>query len=118
MGFRHIFCHICGDQNMNLPYWAQVPMGDPGIISIGHEIDFETAARYFPNDIILGNLEPAILQAGTPGEVYEETRKVIEKGKGLAGGFIFALGCSFPPRVSLDNVRAMNQAVDDFGWYE
>lgn len=118
MGYKHIYCHICGDQNLNLPYWAQVPMGDPGIISIGDEIDLEIAAKYFPNDVILGNLKPAILQTGTPGEVYEATKMVIEKGKRLAGGFIFALGCQFPPRISLDNARAMNQAVDDFGWYD
>ncbi len=117
MGYRHIYCHICGDHNLNLPYWAQVPMGNPGIISIGHEVELETAAKYFPNDIILGNLEPSIVQTGTPEEVYEATRKVIEKGKRLDGRFIFSLGCQLPPRTSLDNAEAMNKAVDDFGWY-
>jgi uroporphyrinogen decarboxylase len=118
MGYRHIYCHICGDHNLNLPYWKQVPMGDPGIVSIGHEVELETAARHFPNDIILGNLEPSILQAGTPQEVYDATRSVIEKGKKLPGGYIFSLGCQFPPRARLDNARAMNQAIDDYGWYD
>ena len=118
MGYQHFYCHICGEHNLNLPYWAHVPMGDPGIISIGHEVELATAAKYFPNDVILGNLEPAIMQTGTPDEVYEATRKVIEKGKRLTGGFIFSLGCQFPPRTSLDNAKAMNQAIDDFGWYE
>jgi uroporphyrinogen decarboxylase len=118
MGYRHIYCHICGDHNMNMPYWKQVPMGDPGIISIGHEVELETAAQYFPNDIILGNLEPTVLQTGTPDEVYNETRNVIENGKKLSGRYIFSLGCQFPPRASLENVRAMNQAIDDYGWYD
>jgi uroporphyrinogen decarboxylase len=117
MGYKHICCHICGEHNLNMPYWAQVPMGDPGIISIGHEVELETAARYFPNDVILGNLEPVILQTGTPEEVYEATRKVIERGKKLGGRYIFALGCEIPPWTSLDNAKAMNKAVDDFGWY-
>lgn len=117
MGYRHIYCHICGDHNMNLKHWAQVPMGDPGIISIGHEVELETAARYFPDDIILGNLEPSILQTGTPDEVYEATRRVVEKGKKLGGRYIFSLGCQFPPRASLDNARAMNRAIEDYGWY-
>jgi uroporphyrinogen decarboxylase len=117
MGYRHIYAHICGDHNLNLPYWTQVLMGDPGIISIGHEVDLETAASYFPNDVIAGNLKPVILQTATPDEVYEETRKVIEKGKRLSGGYIFSLGCQLPPRSSLSNIKAMNQAIDDYGWY-
>ena len=118
MGFERFYCHICGEQNGNLPYWPQVPMGDPGIISFGHEVDLERAAEYFPNDIILGNLEPALLQTATPEEVYEATKKVVEKGKKAPGGYIFAVGCQFPPRAKIENVKAMNQALDDFGWYE
>ena len=45
MGYKHIYCHICGEANANLPYWAQIPMGDPGIISVGHEVDVLTAAE-------------------------------------------------------------------------
>ncbi|NIS72472.1 MAG: hypothetical protein GTO12_27110, partial [Proteobacteria bacterium] len=41
MGYQTIFMHICGEQNENLPYWAQIPMGDPGIVSFGHEVDLE-----------------------------------------------------------------------------
>jgi len=117
-GYKHIYVHICGDQNLNLPYWAQIPMGDPGILSFGHEVDLETAARYFPNDIIVGNLEPAIIQVGTPEEVYEASRKVIEKGKKLPGGFIFGPGCELPPNAPVENVIAMTRAVNDFGWYD
>lgn len=118
MGYKTMFMHICGDQTANLPYWAQIPMGDPGFVSFGHEVGLETAAKFFPNDIIVGNLEPAIIQSGTPDEVYQATRKVVEKGKRLPGGFIFAPGCELPPMASLKNVEAMNRAVDDFGWYK
>jgi len=118
MGFKHIFCHICGEHNMNLPYWAQIPMGDPGIVSIGHEVELETAAKYFPNDIILGNINPTIVQVGTPEEIYQASKEVIERGKKLPGGFIFATGCDIPPMASVENVMAMTRAVNDFGWYE
>jgi len=117
-GYKHIFCHICGDQNINLKYWAEIPMGDPGIISIGHEIDIETAAKYFPNDIIHGNLNPVILQTQTPAEIYEATRKVIEQGKKLQGRYVFGQGCEIPPRCKKENVLAMIQAVSDFGRLE
>ncbi|MBN2186485.1 MAG: hypothetical protein JW732_03435 [Dehalococcoidia bacterium] len=117
MGYRHILIHICGEQNLNLPFWAQIPFGDPGLISIGHEVKLETAARYFPNYIIVGNLEPAIIQTQTPQEVYEASRKVIEEGKKCSGGFILSPGCELPPKAPAENVMAMTRAVNDFGWY-
>jgi uroporphyrinogen decarboxylase len=118
LGFKHVFIHICGEQNANLKYWSQISFGDPGIISIGHEIDIETAAEHFPNDIILGNVEPAIIQTGSPQDVYGASRKVIEKGKNCPGGFILSPGCEMPPRANPVNVWMMTKAANDFGWYD
>jgi uroporphyrinogen decarboxylase len=116
-GYKYIHVHICGEQNLNLPYWAQIPFGNPGIISIGHEITLETAARYFPGDIIMGNLEPAIVQTGKPEEVYEAARQVITEAKQIPNGYIFSLGCETPPKAPVQNIEALTQAVNDYGWY-
>jgi uroporphyrinogen decarboxylase len=118
MGYKHIMCHICGDHNANLQYWAQVPMGDPGIVSFGDEVDLQTAARFFPSDIIYGNINPAVIQTGTPKQVYLEAKKIILKGKKIPNGYIFGRGCELPPRASRDNLKAMIAAVNDFGWYD
>jgi uroporphyrinogen decarboxylase len=117
LGYRTSYVHICGEQTKNLPYWAQVDFGDPGIIGIGHEVKLTTAAQYFPDDIILGNLEPAIVQTATPDEVYQASRRVIEEGKNLPNGFIFSTGCDLPPRSPVENVKMMTRAVEDYGWY-
>jgi uroporphyrinogen decarboxylase len=117
-GYQRFYCHICGEHNLNLPYWQQVPMGESSIISIGHEVELETAARYFPEHIILGNLQPSVMQTESPEYVYNMTGRIIQKGKQIDGGFIFSMGCQFPPRAKMENVRAMNQAMDDFGWYK
>jgi len=118
MGYKTLFTHICGEHESNLPYWAQIPMGDPGFVHFGCEVDLETAAQYFPHDIIMGNLDSSIVQVGTPEEVYEATRKVVEKGKKLPNGYIFSSSCELPPRAPMENVLAMNRAVDEFGWYD
>lgn len=118
MGYKHLYVHICGEQNRNLPYWAEIPMGDPGFVSFGHEVEIETAAEYFPHDIIIGNIEPAIIQTGTPQEVYEIAREVIEKGKRSPGGFALSPGCGLPPKAPPLNVWMMTKAVNDFGWYD
>jgi uroporphyrinogen decarboxylase len=118
LGVKHIYTHVCGEQNLNLPYWAQIPMGDPGLVSFGHEVDLETASKYFPNDIIMGNVEPAIIQTGTPEEVYEHSRICIEKGRKHPGGFILGPGCELPPKAPPYNVWIMRKAINDFGWYD
>jgi uroporphyrinogen decarboxylase len=117
IGFQTTWIHLCGDQNKNLPLWAEVPFGDPGIISIGHEVDLEKAGEVFSGHIIMGNLDPAIVQTGTPQEVYEAASEVVEKGKKIPGGYIFSLGCDVPPYADPENVMALTRAVNDHGWY-
>jgi uroporphyrinogen decarboxylase len=119
LGFKHIYAHVCGEQNANLKFWQEIPYGDPGLVSIGQEVELETAAEYFPGQIIIGNLEPSIIQTGTPEKVYQATAEVIKKGKAMKGvGFIFSPGCELPPMSSVENVKAMTRAVNDYGWYE
>jgi uroporphyrinogen decarboxylase len=79
MGFRSIFKHICGDQNLNLPHWGTVAMGRPGFVSFGHEVDLERAAEYFPEDVIVGNLNPTLIQCGSVEEVYKASNKILSK---------------------------------------
>ncbi len=118
MGIKHINSHICGEQNLNLPHWAEMPLGDPGILSFGHEVDLETASEYFPDHIIAGNVDPAVIQVGKPEEVYELSRICIEKGKKHPGGFALAPGCELPPMAPPYNVWMMRKAINDFGWYD
>lgn len=117
LGYKTTYAHICGEHNRNLPHWAKVDFGNPGIIGVGPEIRLETAAEYFPNHIILGNLDPAIIQTGTPGEVYEAARRTVEAGKKIESGYIFSPGCDLPPRAPVENVRMLTKAVYDAGWY-
>jgi uroporphyrinogen decarboxylase len=117
-GVKHIFCHICGDQNENLPFWSQMPMGRPGIVSVGPEVNLSTAIEYFGNTcIVAGNIDPAIIQTGTPPQVYELCRQAIEKAKHAPGGFILMPGCELSPVTPPYNVYVMKKAVDDFGRY-
>jgi uroporphyrinogen decarboxylase len=118
-GIKRFGFHICGEQNQNLPMLAEANLWDhPSVLSFGHEVDIETAAAYFSEDIIFGNLEPAIIQIGTPEKVYELSRIAIEKGKKSPGGFILGPGCGFPPKAPPVNAYAITKAVHDYGWYD
>ena len=81
-GIRSIFLHMCGDHNLNLPYWRDIPFGDPGMISFGPEVDLDTAIEVFGEDtIIFGNLSPTTIMTGTPEVVYQQTKQCLDKGK-------------------------------------
>ena len=74
MGAKAVYIHMYGDHNLNLPQWAQVPFrqeGMRGMISVGKETALEDAAKLFPEDVICGNLDPAIIMNGTAEEVYK-----------------------------------------------
>jgi uroporphyrinogen decarboxylase len=118
MGVKHIMIHICGEHNLNLPFWSQIPAGDPGILTFGHEVDLETAIKYFPEDIIVGNVEPAILQTGRGEKVYNLSRTCIEKGKKAPSGYMLGAGCTISPLTPSYNFWSMQKALNDFGWYE
>lgn len=118
LGLARFGLHICGDQNKNLPALAAAaPWPHPSILSFGAEVAIETAAGFFPKDIIYGNVDPVTLQFGSPEQVYQLTRSVIERGKRATGGFILGPGCELSPLTPPENMHAMTRSVEDFGWY-
>lgn len=116
-GVRHIYDHICGEQNKNLPHLASLPWGDPGILSFGHEVDLLYAAELFPNEIICGNVNPAIIVKGTAEEVYTACKENIIKGKQIKSGFIFMGGCDIPATVPPYHIYLMSKAAAEVGVY-
>jgi uroporphyrinogen decarboxylase len=118
LGIERFFFHICGDQNLNLPYFADTSLWrHPSILHFGHEVSIETATKYFPEDIICGNIEPAIIQTATTQQVYELAKTTLENGKKVPAGFILSAGCQLPPASPAANVFALTKAVNDSGWY-
>jgi uroporphyrinogen decarboxylase len=119
LGIQRFWFHICGEQNKNLPMYAEaMPWAHPSILSFGHEVDLESAAGHFPEDIIFGNIEPAVIQTGTPRDVYDLAVTAIEKGKKAPGGFVLSAGCELPVATPPINLYAITKAVHDTGWYE
>ncbi len=67
------------------------------------------------NACLLGNVPSALLKVGTPEEVTEYCRKLIETA-GRGGGFILANG-SFFDEARPENVKAMVEAARKYGAY-
>jgi uroporphyrinogen decarboxylase len=116
MGVRHLLYHICGDQNGNLPLWAMVPTGDPGLCSFGVEVDLTDAFRHLgAGNVIIGNIDPQVFLTATPGRIYDLRRAAIEKGRAAPRGFMLSSGCEIPPDAPPYHVYVMQKAIRDSG---
>ncbi len=65
---------------------------------------------------ISGNVPASLLATGTPQEVKDYSRKVIERCR-PGGGFILAAGTNSVEGANLDNLRAMVEAAAEYGRY-
>lgn len=118
-GIRYTFNHICGDQNLNLPLWTEIPFGDPGILSFGHEVDLSSAIEHFGHKhIVAGNIEPTCILFGPWEKIYELSRVALEKAKYAPSGYILMAGCGVAPMTPPYHVYAMKKAIMDFGLYD
>ena len=70
------------------------------ILPFGHGVYINVAAGFFPDEILLGNIEPAILQFGTPQQVYELSK------------------VAMPPRCLARERVCNDEALNDFGGYD
>jgi uroporphyrinogen decarboxylase len=118
MGIKRFSTHICGEQNANLHFWKDIPMGDPGIVSFGHEVEINKAIDYFGEKcIIAGNIEPTIIQTGTAQQLYQQCKLSIEKARNAPRGYILAPGCDIPPMTPPYHIYIMIKAANDYGRY-
>jgi len=65
---------------------------------------------------IQGNVPSSLLVTGTPDAVKAYCRKLIEDC-GQGGGYLMCAGC-IPDNPKLENVRAMNEAIKEYGVYK
>ena len=119
VGVKHILYHVCGEQKANLPYWAEVPMGNPGLVSVGEEVDADTAIKYFGDtSILIGNIDGKVILNGPSESLYRLCTETITKLKHAPRGYMMCSACEIPPTSPPYNVYLMRKAIDDVGWYD
>ncbi len=83
----------------------------------GYQVDLDRVAAVMGGRVVLiGNVDPMLIHAGTPAQVRDACRRVIEK---LAPyrGFILQDGSNIPPGTPLENINAMTEAAELYGRY-
>lgn len=118
MGARSIFVHLCGDHSKNLPIWKDVPLGEPGVLSLGSQVDIAYARELLEDKCILGgNIDTSALLTEKPEAIIDLCRGALEKGKDSRSGFILMPSCELAPGTPIDNVLAMIEAARKYGRY-
>ena len=74
-------------------------------------------ARFGENIIFFGGIDtPRVLPSGTPEQVRQEVKRVMEL-LGDGGGYLVASVHTIMNDVPAENVLAMVDAVEEFGYY-
>ena len=108
--------HNCGDG----PYFdSMIKFMKPEAISFARLPEDcadrkQLKKRYGDQTVLIGHVETPTLFGGSPYEVMEECRQIIED-LAPGGGFILAPGCEYPPNADLFNAYAMVKAAELYG---
>ncbi len=106
--------HLCGNASHLFPAIHR----ELGVMNFdtGFPIDHGALRRQLGPDVeISGGPEVALLLGGTPRQVFERTRDILQSGVMEGGRFILREGNNLPPCCPEANLEAMYQAALEFG---
>ncbi|MFV1995759.1 MAG: uroporphyrinogen decarboxylase family protein, partial [Verrucomicrobiales bacterium] len=103
--------HICGNPTLML---ADMAVAGADVLELDHQVDIATAAQSIgPGIAIWGNLDPVgLLARGTPGQVREATRALIQSVRACGHRrFVVSSGCTLAMETPPENLEAMFEAA-------
>jgi uroporphyrinogen-III decarboxylase len=114
--FEWASLHMCGHTDHLLDIFAN-RLRINELQGFGWEVDLDKIADVMGGKVVLlGNVSPLLIAEGTPAEIKEATRRVIEK---LAPykGLIIQDGNNIAPGTPVENINAMMEAALEYGRY-
>lgn len=109
--------HMCGRSDHLLEIFCDDLKIDE-FQGFGYQVALDRVAEVMGGRVVLiGNVNPMLIQSGTPEDVRQATRTVIEKLKDKRG-LIVQDGSNIPPDAPLENVNAMMDAAELYGRYD
>jgi hypothetical protein len=103
-----------GGYNTRLNYVNEFPRGS--VLWYFDRTDMGEAKRILGKDCpLMGNIPSSLIVAGEPADIKAYCKNLIEVA-GEDGGFVMSPGC-FAENPKLENLRAMVEAVNEYGYY-
>jgi len=98
--------HLDQDYTLNLPYFKDLP-AKMVVAELDSMTDIFKAKEILKGHMcIAGDVPAALTSLGTPEEVEEYCKKLIDV-VGEGGGFILSSGCTIPADCKMENFKAM-----------
>jgi len=108
--------HMCGHTNHLLEMFTNL-LKINEYQGFGWEVDLDRIADIMGGKVVLlGNVNPLVISNGTPDDVKQATRLVIEK-LAPCKGIIIQDGNNIAPGSPVENINAMMEAAEEFGRY-
>jgi hypothetical protein len=107
--------HFDTDWTPFLHYFKELPRGRSILQCDGATDIFKAKEVLRDHMAIMGDVPPGMLSLGSPEEVYDYCKKLIEV-VGEGGGFILSSGCETPFNSKPENVAAMVRAGNELTW--
>lgn len=113
----YVSLHMCGDTNHLLEIFVD-DLKINEFQGFGYQVELDRVASVMGGRVVLvGNVNPMLIRSGTPQQVSDATRTVIEKLAPMKG-LIIQDGSNIPPGSPLENINAMMEAAEMCGRYE
>ncbi len=108
--------HMCGKTDHLLRLFTE-KLQINELQGFGWQVNLDQMARVMGGRVVvLGNVSPLLIANGTPDQVKDATRRVIEK-LAPCRGLIIQDGNNISPESPLENINAMYAAAEEFGRY-
>lgn len=108
--------HLDSDWTPFLHFFKEFPRGKC-ILNLDGATDIFEAKKILGDHMcIMGDVPATMLKLGRPEEVENYCRRLFRE-VGSGGGFILSSGCTIPIDAQPENVKAMLQSVQRYGYY-
>ncbi len=112
----YLSLHMCGKTDHMLEIFVD-DLKINELQGFGYQVNLDRIASVLGGKVVLiGNVSPMLIHTGTPEEVRQATRHVIEKLAAFRG-LIIQDGNNIPPGSPLENINAMMEAAEIYGKY-
>jgi uroporphyrinogen-III decarboxylase len=107
--------HLDNDYTPLLDFFLELPKHS-GFLHLD-QTDMFAAKKVLRGHLcLMGNLHPGLLAAGSAQAVSDQCERLIKEA-GAGGGLILSSACEVPVDTPVENLKALKESVDRWGWY-